>query len=37
MAETYNPEEIEKKWQEYWKKEKLFEVNEDSGRKKLTE
>jgi len=34
MAETYNPEEIEKKWQEYWNKQKLFEVNEDSGREK---
>ena len=34
MAETYNPEEIENKWQEYWNKQKLFEVSEDSGRKK---
>jgi len=34
MAETYNPEEIEKKWQEYWNEQKLFEVSEDSGRKK---
>ena len=34
MAEIYNPQEIEKKWQEYWEKHKLFEVSEDAGKKK---
>jgi len=28
--DKYQPEVIEKKWQEYWEKKKLFVVNEDS-------
>ena len=33
----YNHEKIEKKWQDIWEKEKIFEVKEDlskSGKKK---
>ena len=30
----YNPAKIEKKWQKYWDKEKLYEANDFSGGKK---
>ena len=30
----YPHQEIEKKWQEYWKKNKTFEVSEDPEKKK---
>jgi len=30
----YNPEELEKKWQTRWEKEKLFKVTEDPAREK---
>jgi leucyl-tRNA synthetase len=30
----YNPQEIEKKWQDKWEKESLFEVKEDSDKEK---
>ena len=30
----YNPQEIEKKWQKKWENDKIFEVKEDSSRKK---
>ena len=30
----YNPQEIEKKWQDKWERESLFEVKEDSGKEK---
>jgi len=30
----YNPQEIEKKWQAKWKKDKIFEVNREPKRKK---
>ena len=30
----YNPQEIEKKWQEQWEKEKLFKVAEDPSKEK---
>ncbi|NSW85892.1 MAG: leucine--tRNA ligase [Syntrophobacteraceae bacterium] len=34
MEWKYSPKSIEKKWQEYWERERLFEVREDSGREK---
>lgn len=30
----YNPQELEKKWQEFWEREGLFVVKEDPGREK---
>jgi len=30
----YNPQEIEKKWQDKWEKESLFEVKEDPDKEK---
>jgi leucyl-tRNA synthetase len=30
----YNPQEIEKKWQDHWEKEKLFKVAEDPAKEK---
>ncbi len=30
----YNPQEIEKKWQDHWEKEKLFKVFEDPAKEK---
>ncbi len=32
MEEKYSPKNIEKKWQEYWERERVFEVREDPGR-----
>ncbi len=34
MEEKYNPEAVEKKWQEFWEKEKLFKSELDTSRKK---
>jgi leucyl-tRNA synthetase len=34
MEWKYSPKSIEKKWQGYWERERLFEVREDSGREK---
>jgi leucyl-tRNA synthetase len=34
MEKKYNPEVIEKKWQEFWDKEKLFKVEIDPSREK---
>jgi len=34
MAEIYNPQEIEGKWQKYWEEQKSFRVSEEAGRKK---
>jgi len=34
MAVKYNPEEIEKKWQQRWAEDRLYEVGEDSTRPK---
>ena len=34
MTAKYNPQEIEKKWQERWAKDKLYEVTEDDPRPK---
>lgn len=34
IMDKYNPEEIEKKWQEYWEKKKLFVVTEDNSKPK---
>jgi leucyl-tRNA synthetase len=31
LEERYNAQRIEKKWQEFWDRERLFEVNEDAG------
>ncbi len=31
----YNPKEIEKKWQDKWEREKIFEVNPDKEREKI--
>ena len=31
---TYNPKEIESKWQSFWRKEKTFSVKEDLNKKK---
>jgi leucyl-tRNA synthetase len=34
MAEKYNPQEIEKKWQEKWAEDKLYQVTEDPDKPK---
>jgi leucyl-tRNA synthetase len=34
MAAKYNPQEIEKKWQQRWAEDRLYEVSEDSSRPK---
>ena len=34
MADRYNPQEIEQKWQQRWAEDRLYEVNEDSARPK---
>jgi leucyl-tRNA synthetase len=34
MAARYNPQEIEKKWQQKWAEDRLYEVTEDSPRPK---
>jgi len=34
MAARYNPQEIERKWQERWAQDHLYEVNEDDPRPK---
>ncbi len=34
MTDKYNPGEIEKKWQQKWAEDKLYEVNEDDSRPK---
>ena len=34
MRIVYNPQEIEKKWQEKWAEDRLYEVTEDSSRPK---
>jgi len=34
MTANYNPKEIEKKWQQRWAEDKLYEVGEDSPRPK---
>ncbi len=34
MAASYNPQEIEKKWQQRWAEDKLYEVTEDSPKPK---
>ncbi len=35
MAQKYDPQEIEKKWQEKWATDRLYEVKEDSNRPKF--
>ncbi|MBM3120060.1 MAG: class I tRNA ligase family protein, partial [Chloroflexi bacterium] len=35
MADKYNPNEIEKKWQEKWAADRLYEVEEDDSRPKF--
>ena len=32
--DQYNPREIERKWQEKWRKEKVFSVSEDKSKEK---
>jgi leucyl-tRNA synthetase len=34
MIDKYNPSEIENKWQQKWADDKLYEVKEDTGKKK---
>ncbi len=34
MPERYNPQEIEKKWQQKWAEDKLYEVGDDDSRPK---
>jgi len=34
MREDYRPQQIEKKWQQYWEEQKVFTVSEDPRRKK---
>jgi leucyl-tRNA synthetase len=34
MTSSYNPQEIEKKWQQKWAEDKLYEVSEDDPRPK---
>ena len=35
MTQKYNPQEIEKKWQEKWAADRIYEVSEDSTRPKF--
>jgi leucyl-tRNA synthetase len=35
MAQKYNPREIEKKWQQRWAADRIYEVDEDSRRPKF--
>ena len=35
MVKSYNPKEIEKKWQDYWYGEKVFEAKEEPGKEKF--
>lgn len=35
MTKTYNPKEIEKKWQKYWYENKIFEAVEDESKEKF--
>jgi leucyl-tRNA synthetase len=35
MKQKYDHQKIEKKWQEYWKKNKIFESHKDSSKKKF--
>ena len=37
MVDRYNPQEIEKKWQERWAADRLYEVKEDDSRPKWYE
>jgi len=32
--DDYNPQEIEKKWQDKWEKDQIFEIKEDQKKKK---
>ncbi len=34
MKETYNPQQIEEKWQKIWEEKKLYEVSEDLDKEK---
>jgi leucyl-tRNA synthetase len=34
MEQKYSPKSIEKKWQEYWEKSRVFEVGENKGKEK---
>ena len=34
MMTEYNPQEIEKKWQQKWEKDKIFQVKKDERKKK---
>ncbi len=34
-SNDFNPQQIEKKWQERWKKDKIFEVKEDLSKEKF--
>ena len=33
MLQKYNPQKIEKKWQNYWEKEKIYQVNLEKAKK----
>lgn len=33
-SNDFNPQQIEKKWQERWEKDKIFEVKEDPNKEK---
>ena len=35
MAQKYNPQEIDRKWQQRWAADHIYEVNEDNRRPKL--
>ncbi|MGB6873078.1 MAG: leucine--tRNA ligase [Dehalococcoidia bacterium] len=35
MAQKYNPREIEKRWQQRWAADHIYEIGEDSGRPKF--
>ena len=35
MQETYNPQEIEEKWQQEWEEKKIFKVTEDPQKDKF--
>ena len=33
--DSYNPQSIEKKWQDFWEKEKIFAAENDSKKQKF--
>jgi Leucyl-tRNA synthetase len=36
MEEKYNPQTIESRWQKYWEREKIFNVDDDYTKENIT-